>query len=149
MDEGREDNRGVWQGRLELRAEQAVVEKQRVAAGSVVVRRELRHRTEQLTVELLSEVLVLEARPGAVGVTVDGVPLAPGETREITLSREEAHVEKRVAVTETVDIFKRRREVQRTLPVELAYEELDVQASEGLAVRQERGESEERGRERT
>lgn len=142
MDEAREDHEAVLQGRLELRAEQAVVHKERQAAGSVTVRRELRRREQQLTVELLSEVLVLEARPGEVGVTVDGLPLAPGETREIILYQEEASVEKRVVLTETVDVFKRRRSVQRTLPVELAYEELDVQASPGLAVREARREGE-------
>ncbi len=110
--------------RLELLEERAEVEKRREVTGRVQVRREVEQRTETLTVELRTERLIIEVVQGAGDVVIDGVPLAPGETREIVTYREEAHVEKRAVVAEEVRLLKRSVVQHQTLDVELGREVL-------------------------
>ncbi|MFC4452198.1 YsnF/AvaK domain-containing protein [Deinococcus sonorensis] len=113
-------------GRLELRAERATLDKVRAEAGTVVVRRELRQRQEVLTVELMSEVLVIETKSGGPDVYLDGVLLPAGEPRELLLYTEMAEVTKVPHVVEEVKVYKEWRAVQRSVPVQLGYETLVV-----------------------
>ena len=117
--------------RLELLEERAEVEMRREIAGRVRVRREVEHRTETVTVELRTERLVVEVVQGSGDVLIDGVPLAPGETREIITYREEAYVEKRPVVAEEVRLLKRSVVEQQTLQVELGREVLHFVQADG------------------
>lgn len=115
-------------GQIELREERLIVEKRREVAGSVTFTRELRRETVKVPVELVSEVVVIEHHggTGAPGVIVDGVELAPGARREITLYREEATVDKQVVVAEQVNIGKRTVTEKRVFDAVLGREELVV-----------------------
>ncbi|WP_295819118.1 DUF2382 domain-containing protein [uncultured Deinococcus sp.] len=111
---------------IELREERLTVEKRRAVYAQATVSRERRVREETVRLELVTEVLVITAHAGAPGVQVDGVALAPGETREIVLYQERALPGKDVVVTQEVTLTTQ-RDIQVTMtPVELAYEELVV-----------------------
>ncbi|GGM53095.1 hypothetical protein GCM10008956_31430 [Deinococcus arenae] len=125
------DMRRVPNGTLELREERAVIEKQRVVAGHVTVRRERRVRVEHVQIELAEEVLVIETMSGTGRVTVNGVSLEPGAVQEVILSQEQAQVVKQVYVVEDVEITKAAQVVLHTVPVELAYEELVLDEQDG------------------
>ncbi|MDR6221070.1 DUF2382 domain-containing protein [Deinococcus soli (ex Cha et al. 2016)] len=118
-------------GTLELREERAVVEKQRVVAGHVTVRRERRVRVEHVQIELAEEVLVIETMSGTGRVMVNGVSLEPGAVQEVILSQEQAKVVKQLYVVEDVEITKVAHVVLQTVPVELAYEELVLDQQDG------------------
>ena len=113
-------------GTLELREEQLTITKRREVTGHVDVRRERRVRTETVTIELVTEVLVLSVRAGAGTVMVDGLPLEPGTVRELELYREEAIPGKEVVVTQDIDLVRERVVETTTQQIELAYEELVV-----------------------
>ncbi|MFC3834136.1 DUF2382 domain-containing protein [Deinococcus rufus] len=113
-------------GTLELREEQLTITKRREVTGHVDVRRERRVRTETVTVELVTEVLVLRVRAGGGTVMVDGLPLLPGTVRELELFREEAIPGKTVVVTQDIDVFRDRVVETTTRTIDLAYEELVV-----------------------
>lgn len=125
------DVRRVPHGTLELREERAVVEKQRVVAGHVTVRRERRVRVEHVQIELAEEVLVIETMSGTGRVMVNGVSLEPGAVQEVILSQEQAKVVKQLYVVEDVEITKVAHVVLQTVPVELAYEELVLDQQDG------------------
>lgn len=111
---------------IELREEVLTVEKQREVYAQATVQRERRVRTEVVHLELVTEVLVITAQPGGPAVMVDGVPLAPGDTREIVLYQETAQPSKGIVVTQEVHLVKERIVEQHTADIELAYEELVV-----------------------
>ena len=113
-------------GTLELREEQLTITRRRELTGHVEVRRERRVRTETVTIELVTEVLVLSVRAGAGTVMVDGLPLEPGTVRELELYREEAIPGKEVVVTQDIDLVRERVVETTTQQIELAYEELVV-----------------------
>ena len=117
-------------GRLELREERAFVEKRREQSGQVRVRREVERRTETLTVELLTETVVIEVLAGANGVFLDGQPLTEGETRQIVTYREEAEVQKKAVVSEEVRLLKRSVNTTQNFTVELGREVLRVEQAE-------------------
>ncbi|AFZ67261.1 YsnF/AvaK domain-containing protein [Deinococcus peraridilitoris] len=112
--------------RFELLEERALVEKRREVAGRVQIRRMVERHTETLTVELLTETLVIEVAPGSSGVTIDGEALLEGQTREIVTYREEAVVTKRPVVSEEVRLFKRGVTNEERFNVELGREILRV-----------------------
>ena len=116
-------------GLLELRAERAEVQKIRGVAGEVVVRREVRTRTEMVEVELMTEVLVIETRSGGPTVMVDNVQLEPDAVHEIMLYSEGVEFIKKPFITEEVRIGKRSVTERQQLSVDLAYEELIVDES--------------------
>jgi uncharacterized protein (TIGR02271 family) len=83
----------------------------------------------QVPVELVTEVLVIEHTRGTQAVMLDGQPLQAGERREVVIYSEEALVDKRVVVSEEVNIAKRTITESRTFETTLAHEELVVQES--------------------
>jgi uncharacterized protein (TIGR02271 family) len=97
----------VTLGTLELREERAEVQRERVQAGQVTVRREVQTRTETVTTELKREVLIIETRPGGPAVYLDDVLLPAGETREIVLYDERVSVTTTPYVREEVRVGKR------------------------------------------
>lgn len=113
-------------GTLELREERLTISRRRELSGQVEVRRERRVRTETVTIDLVSEVLVLSVKAGAGTVMVDGLPLEPGTVRELELYREEAVPGKEVVVTQDIDLVRERVVETTTQQIELAYEELVV-----------------------
>ena len=113
-------------GTLELREERLTISRRRELSGQVEVRRERRVRTETVTIDLVSEVLVLSVKAGAGTVMVDGLPLEPGTVRELELYREEAVHGKEVVVTQDIDLVRERVVQTTTQQIELAYEELVV-----------------------
>ncbi|WP_295813815.1 DUF2382 domain-containing protein [uncultured Deinococcus sp.] len=113
-------------GTLELREERLTISRRRELSGQVEVRRERRVRTETVTIDLVSEVLVLSVKAGAGTVMVDGLPLEPGTVRELELYREEAVPGKEVVVTQDIDLVRERVVQTTTQQIELAYEELVV-----------------------
>jgi stress response protein YsnF len=113
-------------GLLELREEVLVVEKRRERVASVEVRRERRVREETVRVELVTEVLVITAKKGGPSVLLDGLPLSPGESREVIIYQETADLGKQVLVTQEVVVFKDRHVQESSQPFELAYEEVVV-----------------------
>lgn len=119
-------------GTLELREEQLTITRRRELTGHVEVRRERRVRTETVTIELVTEVLVLSVRAGAGTVMVDGLPLEPGTVRELELYREEAIPGKEVVVTQDIDLVRERVVETTTQQIELAYEELVVNTPDRL-----------------
>jgi len=121
------DVKRVPVGTLELREERATVERQRVAAGQVVIRRERRTRVQTIEVDLTDEVLVIETSAGQGQVFLGGRLLEPGTVQEVLLSQEQVQVVKQVYAVQDVYIAKETRTVQHTVPVELAYEEIVVE----------------------
>lgn len=113
-------------GTIELREERLFVNKQREVAGSLNLSREVRRETVQVPVELVTEVLVIEHRAGDHAVMLDGELIQPGQKREIVVYREDAIVDKRVVVSEIVNIGKRVVTETRTFDATLAREELVV-----------------------
>ncbi|WP_309572866.1 DUF2382 domain-containing protein [Deinococcus sp.] len=111
---------------LELREEVLKIEKRRELIGQVEVRRERRVRSETVTVELVTEVLILSVKAGSGAVMIDGTALPAGTVHEVELYREEATPGKQVVVTQDVDILKERLVETTSQVVELAYEELVV-----------------------
>ncbi|WP_424952818.1 YsnF/AvaK domain-containing protein [Deinococcus sp.] len=109
---------------LELREELPVIERQQVQSGQVSFRREVRVRTETVTLELRFETLRIEVGPGEAAVYLGDVLLQPGEVREVLLYDERLMVSKHPYVTEEVKISKRAvTEVQETR-LNLSYEVL-------------------------
>ncbi|MBZ9751110.1 YsnF/AvaK domain-containing protein [Deinococcus sp. HMF7604] len=126
MKEERKVSRAL-EGVLQLREERAEVRKIREATGQVMLRRERRVREETVRVELVSEVLVITAVEGAPTVQIGTRTLAPGESYEVLLSDERAVVDKVVAQTQEVRVFKDTFVREETVPLQLAYEELVVE----------------------
>lgn len=123
---------------IELREEVLTIEKEREVYAHATVRRERRVREETVRLELVTEVLVITAQPGGPAVLLDGVPLAPGETRELVLYQERARPEKEVVVTQEVHLVKRREVEVTSVQVELAYEELVVNGIQAEGVENDR-----------
>lgn len=113
-------------GTLELREERVFVNKQREVAGTLLLTREVRRETVQVPVELVTEVLVIEHRGGDHAVSLDGELIPPGEKRELVVYREDAVVDKRVVVSEIVNVGKRVVTETRTFDATLSREELVV-----------------------
>lgn len=90
------------------------------------VRRERRVREETVRVELVTEVLVITAKECGPSVLHDGLPLSPGESREIIIYQKTADLGKQVMVTQEVVVFKDRHVRESSEPFELAYEEVVV-----------------------
>ena len=110
--------------RYELLAERPVIDKRRELAGRVAVRKEVERHTETVSVELITERLIIEVKAGDAGVWLDGEQLGEGDTREIVVYREEAAVGKRTVVSEQVRLLRRAVSEQRALDLELGREVL-------------------------
>lgn len=122
-----EDRIKTLVGTLELREEVPEVNISREHLGQVRVRRERRVREETVTIDLVTEVLVIETVSGNPHVRMFDVDLPVGETMEIEIYREDAEIGKKVVKSEEVRIFKEKQVDHLSVPIELAREELVVE----------------------
>ncbi|GGJ27746.1 DUF2382 domain-containing protein [Deinococcus roseus] len=113
-------------GTLELREEVPEVQILREKLGAISVRRERRVREETITVDLVTEVLVIETTAGTPSVTLLGVELPVGEALELEIYREDAEISKKVVRSEHIKVFKDRVTETISIPTVLAREELVV-----------------------
>lgn len=117
--------------RLELLGERLRAEVVREQPEIVRVHTEVIERTEQLTVTLHEERLIIETRPGSGRVTVDGKAIEQGGRIEIPLSRERAVVSTEVVPLEDVTIRTERRERSEQVGGTVRREELVVEGPRG------------------
>ncbi|MDR6221071.1 DUF2382 domain-containing protein [Deinococcus soli (ex Cha et al. 2016)] len=117
--------------RLQLLEERLQVNKDRYVAGQVEIGKHVETRTENVTVGLEREELVIERRPVSEARPVDGsVTLGEGtETVRVDLEAERADVSKQAYVTEEVEIGKRTVTEQQTVTETVGREVLDVNQS--------------------
>jgi uncharacterized protein (TIGR02271 family) len=92
--------------RLKLREEQLDVQKERVQAGEVRVRKEVVTERQNIDVPVSREEVVIERRPAAE-VEASGTPIGDDKEIRIPLSEERVNVEKRPVVREEIDVGKR------------------------------------------
>ncbi|MBZ9711954.1 PRC and DUF2382 domain-containing protein [Deinococcus multiflagellatus] len=122
--------------RLQLLEERLRVNKDRYVAGQVQIGKHVETRTENVTVPLEREEIVIErhvvsdARPVSGNVTLG----AGTETVEVTLEAERANVSKQAYVTEEVEIGKRTVTEQQTVTETIGREVLDVNQNGQVAV---------------
>lgn len=117
--------------RLQLLEERLQVNKDRYVAGQVEIGKHVETRTENVTVGLEREELVIERRPVSEARPVDrSVTLGEGtETVRVDLEAERADVSKQAYVTEEVEIGKRTVTEQQTVTETVGREVLDVNQS--------------------
>ncbi len=117
--------------RLQLLEERLQVNKDRYVAGQVEIGKHVETRTENVTVGLEREELVIERRPVSEARPVNGpVTLGEGtETVRVDLEAERADVSKQAYVTEEVEIGKRTVTEQQTVTETVGREVLDVNQS--------------------
>lgn len=117
--------------RLQLLEERLQVNKDRYVAGQVEIGKHVETRTENVTVGLEREEIVIERRPVSEARPVDGsVTLGEGtETVRVDLEAERADVSKQAYVTEEVEIGKRTVTEQQTVTETVGREVLDVNQS--------------------
>jgi uncharacterized protein (TIGR02271 family) len=94
------------QQRIKLREEQLDVQKEKVKAGEVRVRKEVVTEQQSLDVPVSREEVVIERRPAAE-VEASGTPLGEDQEIRVPLSEERVNVEKRPVVREEIDVGKR------------------------------------------
>jgi uncharacterized protein (TIGR02271 family) len=92
--------------RLKLREEQLDVQKERVQAGEVRIRKEVVTERQNINVPVSREEVVIERRPAAE-VEASGTPIGDDKEIRIPLSEERVNVEKRPVVREEIDVGKR------------------------------------------
>jgi uncharacterized protein (TIGR02271 family) len=92
--------------RLKLREEQLDIQKERVQAGEVRVRKEVVTEQKSIDVPVNREEVVIERRPAAE-VEASGTPVGEDQEIRIPLSEERVNVEKRPVVREEIDVGKR------------------------------------------
>jgi uncharacterized protein (TIGR02271 family) len=92
--------------RLQLRAEQLDVTKNRVQAGEVGLRKEVVTEQQTIDVPVTHEEVYIERRP-VTGGQVDTTPIGEDETIRVPVSEEQVNVTKNTVVTGEVAIGKR------------------------------------------
>lgn len=126
--------------RLELLAEKADIKVEKYPAGQVLIKKVVREKTVQIPVQLIEEILVIEYQnhtdssaaldvpDHAAHIRLNGetIRLKNNQVLEIPVYREEAIVQKKVVVTEQVDIGKITRQHTVAHAVLLRHEELDI-----------------------
>ncbi|MBZ9751109.1 DUF2382 domain-containing protein [Deinococcus sp. HMF7604] len=122
--------------RLQLLEERLRVNKDRYVAGQVQIGKHVETRTENVTVGLEREEIVIERHVVTDARPVDGnVTLGAGtETIRVDLEAERADVSKQAYVTEEVEIGKRTVTEQQTVSETVGREVLDVDQSGQVAV---------------
>lgn len=120
--------------RLHLLGERLHAEVVKEQPEFVRVYTELVERTEQLTVTLYEERLVIETRAGNGRVTVNGQTVARGDRIEIPLTREKAVVSTEVVPLEEVVIRTERLQRNERISGTLRREELVVEGPHGTVV---------------
>jgi uncharacterized protein (TIGR02271 family) len=127
---------------MRLREEELDIEKQRVQAGEVRLRKEVVTEQRQVDVPVTREEVVLERHPASGGATGD---IAEGEEIRVPIMEEEVRVEKRPVVKEEVSLGKRRITGTERVDESLRREEARIE-TEGDATVRQRGERERAGR---
>jgi uncharacterized protein (TIGR02271 family) len=99
---------------LRLRAEQLNVNKERVQAGEVRLRKDVVEEQQTVNVPVTHEEVYIERRP-VTDASVDNTPIGEGETIRVPVTEEQVNVTKNTVVTGEVAVGK--REVQETQQV--------------------------------
>ncbi|MDR6218059.1 DUF2382 domain-containing protein [Deinococcus soli (ex Cha et al. 2016)] len=122
--------------RLQLLEERLQVNKDRYVAGQVEIGKHVETRTENVTVGLEHEELVIERHPVSEARPVDGAVTlgSESETVRVDLEAERADVSKQAYVTEEVEIGKRTVTEQQTVTETVGREILDVNQSGQVTV---------------
>lgn len=94
------------QQRMQLREEQLLVDKERVRAGEVLIRKEVVIEQQSIEVPVSREEVVIERR-AAADVDTSGEPIGAGEEIRVPLSEERVNVDKRPVVREEISVGKR------------------------------------------
>ncbi|MDQ2907906.1 MAG: YsnF/AvaK domain-containing protein [Candidatus Eremiobacteraeota bacterium] len=113
---------------MQLRAEQLVVDKQRVQHGEARVRKEVVTETQSIDVPVSREELVIERQAPSSAERPSDKPLGE-ETIRIPLSEERVDVSKSTVVREEVEVGKRRVEDIEHITDTVRHEELQVDES--------------------
>lgn len=113
--------------RLQLLEERLIVNKDRFVAGSVEIGKHVETRTEQVSVPLQREEVVIERHQVTDGRPVEGAVLGDATaTMRVDLEAERANVSKQAYVTEEVGIGKRAVTETQTVTETVGREVLDV-----------------------
>lgn len=126
---------------LEMLAEKPDITIERYTAGRLLVKKIVKEKTIQIPVTLTEEVLVIEYQSQTdisdaglnqnklPQIIVNGQPitLETHQTLEISLYQEEAVINKKVVVTEQVEIGKLNRRIEHQYKITLQHEELDIE----------------------
>jgi uncharacterized protein (TIGR02271 family) len=131
---------------MRLRQEELDIEKQRVQAGEVRLRKEVVTEQRQVDVPVTREEVVLERHPvsGEAARAAAG-DIAEGEQIRVPIMEEEVRVEKRPVVKEEVSLGKRRVTGTERVDESLRREEARIE-TEGDATVRQRSERERAGR---
>ncbi len=93
--------------RLQLREERLSVDKQRVSSGEALIRKDVVTEQQSIDVPVFHEELFIARHPVAEGTATSTTPIGAGEEIRIPLSEERVDVQKRMVVTEEVEVGKR------------------------------------------
>ncbi len=118
---------GEESGRIQLLSERLYVNKQRVEAGEVRVRKETRTEQQNVQVPVTREELVIERVP-VEGQAATG-EIGSGQEVRVPLAEERVEVEKRPVVREEVRVGKRAIEETKDVAGQTRHEELKVEKS--------------------
>jgi uncharacterized protein (TIGR02271 family) len=94
------------QQRIQLREEQLLVDKERVQAGEVLIRKEVVIEQQNIQVPVSREEVVIERRTAA-DVDASGEPIGGSEEIRVPVAEERVNVEKRPVVREEISVGKR------------------------------------------
>jgi uncharacterized protein (TIGR02271 family) len=120
--------------RIQLREEQLRVEKERVQAGEVRVRKEVVTEHQNIDVPVQREEVVIERRPVAEAAS-PGTEISEGKEVRIPLSEERINVEKRPVVREEIDVGKRTVTDTRHVADDVRREEARIETEGSARVR--------------
>ncbi|HEX6617862.1 MAG TPA: YsnF/AvaK domain-containing protein [Gemmatimonadales bacterium] len=120
--------------RIRLREEQLTVDKERVQAGEVRVRKEVVTEQQNIEVPVQREEVVIERRPVAEAAA-PGTEIGEGKEVRIPLSEERINVEKRPVVREEIDVGKRTVTDTRHVSDDVKREEARIETEGSASVR--------------
>jgi uncharacterized protein (TIGR02271 family) len=138
-DAGSRDVNEEREGRIQLREEELDVEKERVQAGEVRLRKEVITEQRQIDVPVTREEVVIERRPVSGGEAQAGEIAGEGEEIRVPLTEEQVRVEKRPVVKEEVSVGKQKIQDTRHVSESVRREEARIE-NEGAANVRVRGE---------
>ena len=113
--------------RMELREEQLNVNKQRVQAGEVDLRKEVVSEQQTINVPVTHEEVYIERHAVTDGVIDNSRPIGEGETIVVPLAEERVNVRKETFVTGEVSIGKRAVESTQRVSDTVRREELNIE----------------------
>ncbi|HYC33539.1 MAG TPA: YsnF/AvaK domain-containing protein [Gemmatimonadales bacterium] len=118
--------------RLELREEELDVDKRRVQAGEVRVRKEVVTEQRNIEVPVSREEVVIERRPASGRETASDIDA--GEEIRIPLMEDQVQVDKHTRVREELEVGKRRVDETRTVSDEVRREEARIDTAGEAAI---------------